>query len=122
MLLPQLTRHDVEIVALCDVDGERLAQAGRQFGVKTLTTDAFELINTRGVDMVGMAVGPEQHLVFGKAALERGIPVFMEKPPASTAEGARELLRASERSGKPLVLGFMKRYSIGNRIAHNIIE
>jgi myo-inositol 2-dehydrogenase/D-chiro-inositol 1-dehydrogenase len=60
-------------------------------------------------------------LAFGKAALERGLAVFMEKPPAATAEGARELLKASERSGKPLVLGFMKRYSIGNRIAHNII-
>jgi myo-inositol 2-dehydrogenase / D-chiro-inositol 1-dehydrogenase len=122
MLLPQLVRHDVEIIALCDVDGTRLAQAGRQFGVKNLLSNAAELINTSGIDMVGMAVGPDQHLAFGKAALERGLPVFMEKPPAATAEGARELQRASERSGKPLVLGFMKRYSIGNRIAHNIIK
>jgi myo-inositol 2-dehydrogenase / D-chiro-inositol 1-dehydrogenase len=122
MLLPQLVRHDVEIVALCDVDGARLARAGLQFGVKHLTSDAYELVNTPGLDMVGMAVGPDQHLAFGKAALERGIPVFMEKPPAATAEGARDLLRASERSGKPLALGFMKRYSIGNRIAHNIIS
>ncbi|MBF9234580.1 Gfo/Idh/MocA family protein [Microvirga alba] len=121
MLLPQLLRHDVEIAALCDVDGTRLAQAGRQFGVSKLTSDARELIDSRGIDVVGMAVGPDQHLVFGKAALERGLPVFMEKPPAATAEGARELLRASERANKPLVLGFMKRYSIGNRIAHNII-
>jgi myo-inositol 2-dehydrogenase / D-chiro-inositol 1-dehydrogenase len=121
MLLPQLARHDVEITALCDVDGTRLAQAGRQFGVRMLTSDAYELINSSSVDMVGMAVGPDQHLAFGKAALERGVPVFMEKPPAATVEGARELLRASQRSGKPLVVGFMKRYSIGNRIAHNII-
>lgn len=121
MLLPQLVRHDVEIVALCDVDGARLAHAGRQFGVTKLTSDASELIKMPGIDMVGMAVGPDQHLAFGKAALDRGVPVFIEKPPASTAEGARELLRASERSGKPLVLGFMKRYSIGNRIAHNIV-
>jgi myo-inositol 2-dehydrogenase/D-chiro-inositol 1-dehydrogenase len=121
MLLPQLARHDVEIVTLCDVDGARLAQAGRQFGVSNLISDAKELINTPGIDLVGMAVGPAQHLAFGKAALERGIPVFMEKPPAATAEGARELMKASERGGKPLVLGFMKRYSIGNRVAHNVI-
>lgn len=121
MLLPQLMRHDVEIAALCDLDGKRLAQAGRQFGVGDLTSDARELLDRRGIDLVGMAVGPDQHLAFGKAALERGLPVFMEKPPASTAAGARELLKASERANKPLVLGFMKRYSIGNRIAHNII-
>jgi len=122
MLLPQLVRHDVEVVALCDLDGVRLGEAGRQFGVKNLMSNAYELINTPGIDMVGMAVGPDQHLAFGKAALERGLPVFMEKPPAPTAEGARELLRASERSGKPLALGFMKRYSIGNRIARNIVS
>jgi myo-inositol 2-dehydrogenase/D-chiro-inositol 1-dehydrogenase len=122
MLLPQLLRHDVQLVALCDIDGERLAHAGRQFGVTSLTTDAAELIATKGLDAVGMAVGPDQHLAFGKAALARGLPVFMEKPPSGTAAGARELAEASDRAGKPLLVGFMKRYSVGNKIAHNIIK
>lgn len=122
MLLPQLMRFDVEIAALCDIDGARLAAAGRQFGVTRLTTDAAELIATPGLDAVGMAVGPDQHLVFGKAALERGLPVFMEKPPSGSAAGARELAAASERAGKPLLVGFMKRYSTGNKIAHNILK
>jgi myo-inositol 2-dehydrogenase / D-chiro-inositol 1-dehydrogenase len=121
MLLPQLVRHDVRLAALCDIDGARLAATGRQFGVTALTSDAAELIATPGIDAVGMAVGPDQHLAFGLAALERGLPVFMEKPPSGSAEGARRLRAAAERAGKPLVLGFMKRYSIGNRIARNVI-
>ena len=122
MLLPQLARHDVKIVALCDVDGKRLADAGRQFGVSALLTDARDLIRTPGIDAVGMAVGPDQHLAFGKAALERGLAVFMEKPPSGTAQGARMLQEASEKAGKPLLVGFMKRYSVGNKIAHNILK
>ena len=122
MLLPQLLRHDVRIVALCDIDAERLAQAGRQFGVERLTTDAHELIATPGLDAVGMAVGPDQHLAFGLAALEKGLPVFMEKPPSGSAAGARQLAAASRRSGKPLLVGFMKRYSVGNKIAHNVLK
>jgi myo-inositol 2-dehydrogenase/D-chiro-inositol 1-dehydrogenase len=122
MLLPQLVRHDVEIAGLCDIDGNRLADAGRQFGVSRLTNDAEELIRTTGIDAIGMAVGPDQHLHFGKLALDRGLSVFMEKPPSGTAEGARELRAASERSGTPLLVGFMKRYSVGNKIAHNIIQ
>ncbi|NKN36025.1 Gfo/Idh/MocA family oxidoreductase [Agrobacterium sp. a22-2] len=122
MLLPQLVRHDVEIKALCDIDGKRLSAAGRQFGVSTLTSDAAELIATPGLDAIGMAVGPDQHLAFGKAALARGLPVFMEKPPSGTAAGARELLAASEKAKKPLLLGFMKRYSAGNKIAANIVH
>ncbi|WP_210485418.1 Gfo/Idh/MocA family protein [Microvirga antarctica] len=122
MLLPQLVRQDVEIVALCDIDGKRLSDAGRQFGVKNLTTDAAALIATGGLDAIGMAVGPDQHLAFGRAALERGLGVFMEKPPSGSAAGARELREASERANKPLLVGFMKRYSIGNKIAHNILK
>ncbi|QEN85174.1 Gfo/Idh/MocA family oxidoreductase [Labrys sp. KNU-23] len=122
MLLPQLARHDVKIVALCDVDGKRLTDAGRQFGVSALLTDARDLIRTPGIDAVGMAVGPDQHLAFGKAALERGLAVFMEKPPSGTAQGARMLQEASEKAGKPLLVGFMKRYSVGNKIAHNILK
>ncbi len=121
MLLPQLVRHDVELVALCDIDGQRLAQAGRQFGVKTLTSDVDTLLKS-GIDAVGMAVGPDQHLAFGKAALERGLAVFVEKPPAGTAAGARELRAASEKAKKPLLVGFMKRYSAGNKIAANIVK
>ncbi|MCJ8518826.1 myo-inositol 2-dehydrogenase/D-chiro-inositol 1-dehydrogenase [Pseudorhizobium tarimense] len=122
MLLPQLVRHDVQIAALCDIDGQRLASAGRQFGVSSLTSDAEELIRRCDIDAVGMAVGPDQHLQFGKMALERGLPVFMEKPPSGSAAGARELLAASEKTGKPLLLGFMKRYSAGNKIAANILR
>ncbi|MDI6024800.1 Gfo/Idh/MocA family oxidoreductase [Corticibacterium sp. UT-5YL-CI-8] len=122
MLLPQLVRHDVEIVALCDIDPKRLKDAGRQFGVTRLTSDAQELLTTPGIDAVGMAVGPDQHLAFGKAALDRGLSVFMEKPPSGSAAGARELLAASEKAKKPLLLGFMKRYSIGNRMASNIVK
>jgi myo-inositol 2-dehydrogenase/D-chiro-inositol 1-dehydrogenase len=122
MLLPQVVRHDVEVVALCDIDGARLASAGRQFGVANLTSDAEALIARRDIDAVGMAVGPDQHLMFGKAALERGLPVFMEKPPSGSAAGAKELRAASEKSGKPLLLGFMKRYSAGNKIAANILR
>lgn len=122
MLLPQLVRHDVELAALCDIDGKRLASASRQFGVSRLTSDAAELISMSGIDAIGMAVGPDQHLAFGKAALARGLPVFMEKPPSGSAAGARELLAASEISGKPLLVGFMKRYSAGNKIAANILH
>jgi myo-inositol 2-dehydrogenase/D-chiro-inositol 1-dehydrogenase len=122
MLLAQLLRHDVQLVALCDIDPERLASAGRQFGVNDLYDDGLEMIAKAGLDAVGMAVGPEQHLLFGKAALQRGLPVFMEKPPSGSAAGARELRAAAEKSGKPLLLGFMKRYSIGNRMAHNIVK
>ena len=121
MLLPQLVRHDVRLVAMCDVDADRLATAGRMHGVRELTTDAAALIGRRDIDAVGMAVGPEAHAVVATAALARGLPVFVEKPPAATAAAALAVMAASERARLPVVVGFMKRYSIGYRIAGNVV-
>lgn len=124
MLLPQLTRHDVQMVALCDTSRERLEMAGRRFGVTAadLTDDWRALLAREDLDAVGMAVGPALHHEIGLAAIARGLPVFIEKPPAPTARLAQELADAAKARGVPVVLGFMKRYSTANRIAANLLH
>ena len=122
MLLPQLVRLPVRLVAICDIDPARLASIGERYGVAARYTDAASLIAHDGLDAVGMAVGPAQHAAFATAALARGLPVFLEKPPAATAAAASELAEAAKRAGKPCVVGFMKRYSTANRIAHSVLS
>ena len=122
MLLPQLGRNDIRIAALCDRDAEVMGRIAREYGVRDLYTDFAELVAHPGLDAVGMAVGPEVHRAAAISALERGLPVFMEKPPAAAAGGAREVAEAARRAGKPVIVGFMKRYSTGNRIARNVLD
>lgn len=121
MLLPQLVGLDVELAALCDTNAGRLGQIARRYGVRDTCTDAAELIARPGLDAIGMAVGPGVHAAIGLAAVERGLPVFMEKPPAATAAEAERLAEASARKGVPVAVGFMKRFASGNRIARNIV-
>ena len=122
MLLPQLVRHDVRLVAMCDTDADRLGRTAARYGVAETTHDWREVLARADVDAVGIAAGPAAHFEIGVAALERGLPVFMEKPPAATAAEAQKLADVSAKSGKPAVLGFMKRYSTANRIAANVIR
>jgi myo-inositol 2-dehydrogenase/D-chiro-inositol 1-dehydrogenase len=122
MLLPQLARLDVRIGAICDVDPQRLARIADRYGVTARFIDAEALLAEPGLDAIGMAIGPVQHEALGIAALSRGLPVYVEKPPAATAAGAERVLRAAEHAGKPCVVGFMKRYSTANRIAGNILH
>ncbi|CAH1648789.1 MULTISPECIES: Gfo/Idh/MocA family oxidoreductase [unclassified Chelatococcus] len=124
MLLPQLTRHDVVIEALCDTSRERLAATGRRYGVapENQLTDWRVLLARDDIDALGLAVGPQLHYDIGLAAIDRGLPVFIEKPPAPTAAQAQELADAAKARGVPVVLGFMKRYSTANRIAANVIH
>ncbi len=122
MLLPQLVRLDTRLEAVCDVDPARLALIGNRYGVAARYTDAMDLLEHPGLDAIGMAVGPAQHTAFGEAALQGGLPVFIEKPPAADAAGAQRLAEAARRAGKPRIVGFMKRYSTANRIAWNILR
>lgn len=121
MLLPQLVQLDVELAAVCDTDPDRLARIARRYGVDYATADAMDLIAHEGLDAIGMAVGPEAHATLGLAAVERGLPVFIEKPPAATSADAERLAEAANRNAIPVVVGFMKRYATGNRVAANII-
>ncbi|MFM7345162.1 MAG: Gfo/Idh/MocA family protein [Tagaea sp.] len=124
MLLPHLVRHDAVLAALCDTDPGRLAKIALAYGVRAenCTTDAAALIARKDIDAVGMAIGPAAHVELGCVALARGLPVFMEKPPGADARAARRLAEAAAKAGKPLVLGFMKRYSTANRIAINLVR
>lgn len=122
MLLPQLGINDIRIAALCDKDDAVMSQVGREYGVESLYSDYRDLVAHPGLDLVGMAVGPDLHQSASIAALQKGLPVFMEKPPAASAAGARAVAEASRLAGQPVIVGFMKRYATGNRIAKNILK
>ena len=123
MLLPQITRFDVALAALCDVDEGRLNASGERFGVALADRkrDWREVLARKDLDAVVIAAGPAAHLEIGLAAVARKLPVFIEKPPAPTAAEATRLADAAEAAGVPVVVGFMKRTATANRIAANVI-
>lgn len=124
MLLPQLARLPVRLVALCDSDPERLARTAERFAVpaERTTRDWRTLLAREDLDAVAAAAGPGVHAEIGFAAIDRRLPVFLEKPPAADAATARRLADAAARTGVPVVVGFMKRFSTANRIAANILH
>lgn len=122
MLLPQASRLDASLAALCDSDEGRLAATASRFGVARTTRDWRELVAYGDLDALVVAAGPGVHEAAAHAAIERGLPVFVEKPPAATAAAAERLAEAARARGVPVVVGFMKRYSTANRIACNVLR
>jgi len=124
MLLPQITRFATTIAALCDVDEARLNATGDRFGIAPANRlNQWQALLARDdIDAVVVAAGPQIHFEVAMAAVERRLPVFIEKPPAATAADAERLARAAEAAGVPVVVGFMKRYSTANRIAANVVH
>lgn len=122
MLLPQLARHDVELVAVCDMNRDTAQKIGQRYGVKTVVTDFRELLELADLDVVGMAVGPTQHRDMSIAALNRGCHVFMEKPSGGNVADALAIQAAATRAQKTVGVGFMKRFATANRMAHNLVK
>jgi myo-inositol 2-dehydrogenase/D-chiro-inositol 1-dehydrogenase len=122
MLLPQLMRHDVELVGLCDLNLEAARRLAKRYGVSHVSTDFSELLALPNVELAGLAVGPAQHRDLSIAALGRGLHVFMEKPCGASAADAQAIADAARAAKRMVGVGFMKRFSTANRIAYNVLR
>ena len=97
----------VEIAAVCDLDSEkaeRLAPPGAR-----VYAGWEELLEREAIDALWVCTPPLVHRPPAVAALERGIPVFLEKPVARTLEDAEAIVEAWERSGAACAVGYQWR-------------
>ncbi len=93
-----------EVVAVCDVDLERAAKIAPE-GARIF--DVWEeLLDTEELDAVWVATPPLHHRAPAVAAMERGLPVFLEKPIARTLEDARAIADAAEGTGVVCAIGY----------------
>lgn len=122
MLLPHLSRHDVELVGVCDLNPDTARLIAKRYGVAHASTDFRTLLELPDIDVVGMAVGPAQHRDMSIAALERGCHVFMEKPTGANVADALAIRAAAKKARRTVGVGFMKRFSTANRMAYNIVR
>lgn len=109
-LLPVMTYLPVRIRAMCDLDAARLTATAEQYGVPGRYTGTAEMYRAEGeqLDAVFLAVGAGQHPPLTAEALEAGLPVWLEKPPAMRAGEIEDLI--GRRGEKPVVVGFKKAF------------
>lgn len=111
----------IDLVAVCDLDRARAERAARNFGARSVYTDAEKMLDEQepdGVFVIGPA--PMQYEV-APIVLRRGIPVYVEKPSANTSEQARELAELAVTNGTWGQCGFMKRFCWVYRMAKDIM-
>lgn len=99
--------ENVQITALIDFDLERAEEAAKQFGGK-----AYKSIDEceEKLDLVSVVTPPAAHYSVIMDLLERGIPVFTEKPITMDIDQAKEIVKKSEEMGIPVGVGFKMRY------------
>jgi predicted dehydrogenase len=111
--LPSLSKlGNVEIVAFCDIVPERAEKAAKNYGVDgaKVYEDYRKLLDESGVDVVHVLTPNDAHAPITIDALDAGKHVMCEKPMAKTAEDARRMREAAERTGKKLTIGYQSRH------------
>ena len=100
-------RDDADLVAVCDIDGERAAAVAEAHGARAVG-DVTELAGA--VDAAVVAASTPAHRNVALPLLESGIAVLIEKPLAATAEEARRIADAARRTGVVAQVGHILRF------------
>ena len=114
---------DLELVAICDIDEEKLKAAGEKYGIDEAHrfVDYHDLINCPDVDAVDICTSNDAHFEIGMAAVEAGKPYDIEKPITMTAEEADILANATKEKGIKNMVCFSYRFKAAARYAKDLI-
>jgi len=111
---PTFDYAPVDLVAVCDLMPDRAEAYRARFGAQRAYTDHKEMLRKEKLDAVFVVLNFDRngHPLYPKIVpdiLEAGLPVWMEKPLAYTAEEGERLLELEARSGQ-IVQVANKRY------------
>ncbi len=103
------SRDDVDVVAVADPAVETLA-AARSAGALAFA-EPLEMIAGADLDGLVVAAPTTSHGTLALAAIERGVPVLVEKPLAATTAEGFAILAASRAAGVPVQVGHVERFN-----------
>lgn len=104
-------RDDIEMTAVCRLGADELQQVKDRFGFLHATQDYRELLEIEGLDGIVVSTPHSLHHEHALAALKRGLHVMCEKPLATTAAHARELVSEAEKQGVHLLVPYGWHYA-----------
>lgn len=100
-----------EVVAAADLDATRREEARSQFGVPLLFSSAAEMLAQADLDVVSICTPNHLHRPLVLAAFDAGCHVLCEKPMAMNSVEAEEMLAASKRLDRRLMINFSFRFN-----------
>jgi predicted dehydrogenase len=99
----------VELVGIADPDPSHREFVGHALGCRVYN-DVDQLL-AAGVDAVTIAAPTHLHHPIALACIRAGAHVLVEKPIASTAEEARDIIAAARHAGVTLMVGHVERFN-----------
>ena len=98
-----------EIIAIADVNPDRVREAAIEFGVPYHYTDYREMLKCHPLDIVSLALPPAANRDVAVAAFEADANVLVSKPLAMNLAQAKEMVAAAKHCGKLMSMGLQNR-------------
>ena len=121
-MLAVQAHEQARLVAICDVDEEKLREAGEKLGVDARYTDYRDLLRHPGLDAVIIVTPDQLHREMVEAALAANKHVLCEKPLALTREDLCAIVEAGKRSDRKLMVGQICRFTPGFVAAKKLVD
>lgn len=107
--IPGVRQGGAKVVAIADIAVANAQKVADKFGIAKVYSDAAEMIAKEQLDAVCVITPNKFHKQYTMMALEAGLHVFCEKPPALNAKEITAMAKAAEKAGKILMFDFNNR-------------
>lgn len=112
----------VQIAAVCDPIQSEVDAAVARFDGAVGYTDIDAMLANADVDAFFLVTPEQFHNEHARKAIARGLPVFMEKPLATTAAEGAEIAKLAADAGVYLQIGFVLRFEMQHALLKEQID
>lgn len=99
---------------ICDIDNDKLSFTSNKFSISKTFSDYKNAIHD-DVDAVIIATDAPAHAEIALYAIEKNIPVFMEKPITVSVEDAKSVYLASKKKNVLVMVGYQLRHMANHK-------
>ena len=116
----------IQVIGICDVDSDHLANSADEIeklqGERPRIFKEYqELIDMKGLEAVFIGTPPHWHALQFIAACQKGIDIYCEKPLSYDVNEGMAMVKAAEKAGNIVQVGFQRRQSEAFRKAGQLI-
>ncbi len=101
----------INLVALCDVDGDRARAVAEEHGIPKVYTSHEEMLEDPEIEAVSVATPDFAHGPAALAVVKAGRHLLVEKPMATTVDECLAIIRAACESGASIMVDMHTRWS-----------
>ena len=113
---------DCEIISVCEKEELMAKQFCNRFQVKYYFTDVREFLGTMRPDVVHITTPPQSHFELGKACIEEGCHVYIEKPFTVNAKEAECLIGLAKERNLKIIPGHDDQFTHSTRRMRDSID